>query len=82
MASSQNSLALNGGWESSEEESTVSGFQSLVNMVASLTNNDGDGRVIISRRQTTSSGHEGGFLKYVMLTGEKIFSEVFPNWQF
>ncbi|GFY97034.1 RAD3-like DNA-binding helicase protein [Actinidia rufa] len=61
--------------ESNDEGTSLSGFQALADMLISLTNNDGDGRIIISRRPTCS-GQEGGYLKYVMLTGEKIFSEV------
>ncbi|KAF9614380.1 hypothetical protein IFM89_018279 [Coptis chinensis] len=54
--------------------SVLSGFQALVGILHSLTNNDGDGRMIISRRINCSS--EEGYLKYVMLAGEKIFSEI------
>lgn len=61
---------------SNEEGSTLSAFRALVGMLSSLTNSDGDGRIIISRARLTSSGEQGGYLKYVMLTGEKIFSEV------
>ncbi|KAK9100999.1 hypothetical protein Scep_024429 [Stephania cephalantha] len=57
--------------------SLLSGFQTLSNILFSLTNNDGDGRMIVSRRKPTCSGQqEEGYLKYVMLAGEKIFSEV------
>ncbi|KAL6996479.1 RNA helicase [Sarracenia purpurea var. burkii] len=63
------------GDESSEEGSSLSGFQAFANMLLSLTNKDGDGRIIISRRPTCF-GQEGGYLKYVMLTGEKIFHEI------
>ncbi|KAK9130936.1 hypothetical protein Sjap_011423 [Stephania japonica] len=57
--------------------SLLSGFQTLSNILYSLTNNDGDGRMIVSRRKPTCSGQqEEGYLKYVMLAGEKIFSEV------
>lgn len=59
-----------------EEGSCVSAFQALANMLLSLTNNDGDGRIIISRFRLTSLKKQGGYLKYVMLSGEKIFSEV------
>lgn len=67
--------------ENYEKGSILSGFQSLVDLLISLTNNDGDGRIIISKARPISSGQQGqqgGYLKYVMLTGEKIFSEV---WQ-
>ncbi|KAA3479358.1 putative ATP-dependent DNA helicase DDX11 [Gossypium australe] len=61
--------------ESCAHGSILSGFQALANMLLSLTNNDGDGRIIISRKRPSSSG-QGAYLKYVMLTGEKIFSEI------
>ncbi|GKV27023.1 hypothetical protein SLEP1_g36231 [Rubroshorea leprosula] len=60
--------------ESCEDGSSLSGFQALVDMLLSLTNNDGDGRIIISRKRPACG--QGGYLKYVMLTGEKIFSEI------
>ncbi|KAF6164159.1 hypothetical protein GIB67_010129 [Kingdonia uniflora] len=57
--------------------SILSGFQALVNFLLSLTHKNGDGRVIISRRKFICSGqHEEGYLKYVMLAGEKIFLEI------
>lgn len=59
----------------SEEESAVSGFRALAGILSSLTNNDTDGRIIVSRPKQTCSGLEG-HIKYVMLNGEKIFSEV------
>ncbi|KAA8541799.1 hypothetical protein F0562_022951 [Nyssa sinensis] len=75
-ASLQKASTLGNSGEISEEGSTLSGFRALVNVLLSLTNNDGDGRIIISRTRPTCSGQQGGFLKYVMLTGEKIFSEI------
>ncbi|XP_028109836.1 ATP-dependent DNA helicase DDX11 [Camellia sinensis] len=69
-----NSSKLTDGDESNEG-SSLSGFQALVDMLFSLTNNHGDGKIIISTRPACS-GQEGGYLKYVMLTGEKIFSEI------
>lgn len=77
-SNSEKGSAVKDSGESFEEGSTLSSFRALADMLLSLTNNDGDGRIIISRRQRTSFGQQGGFLKYVMLTGEKIFSEV---WQ-
>ncbi|GMH15967.1 hypothetical protein Nepgr_017808 [Nepenthes gracilis] len=56
--------------------STLSGFQALVDMLLSLTNNNADGRIVISKTRSISSRQHEGFIKYVMLTGEKIFSEV------
>lgn len=58
------------------KENALSGFQALVDIFISLTNNDGDGRIIISRRRDMCSGKQEGYIKYVMLAGEKIFSEV------
>ncbi|KAK0595407.1 hypothetical protein LWI29_006303 [Acer saccharum] len=75
-ASLQKGSALKDNGESCEEASILSGFRALVDMLLSLTNNDGDGRIIISRPRPISFGQQGGFLKYVMLTGEKIFSEI------
>ncbi|KAK1575989.1 hypothetical protein Q3G72_009915 [Acer saccharum] len=75
-ASLQTGSALKDNGESCEEASILSGFRALVDMLLSLTNNDGDGRIIISRPRPISFGQQGGFLKYVMLTGEKIFSEI------
>ncbi|CAL2245522.1 unnamed protein product [Prunus armeniaca] len=72
VASFQKNLALNGG----EDGSTLSSFQALANLLLSLTNKDGDGRIIISRTSTTCSREEGRYIKYVMLTGDKIFSEI------
>lgn len=53
----------------------LTGFRALVDILHSLTNNDGDGRIIISKR-TSNISVEEGYLKYVMLAGENIFSEV------
>ncbi|KAK6914888.1 ATP-dependent helicase, C-terminal [Dillenia turbinata] len=61
--------------ESHEEGSSLSSFHVLVDFLISLTNKDGDGRIIISRRPQ-GLAQEGPYLKYVMLTGEKIFSEI------
>ncbi|KAL6285742.1 hypothetical protein ACE6H2_010132 [Prunus campanulata] len=72
VASFQKNVALNGG----EDGSTLSSFQALANLLLSLTNKDGDGRIIISRTSTTCSREEGRYIKYVMLTGDKIFSEI------
>lgn len=59
-----------------EEGSIQSAFQALADMLLSLINNDSDGRIIISRSRPTSFKKQGGYIKYVMLSGEKIFSEV------
>ncbi|KAL3840893.1 hypothetical protein ACJIZ3_025484 [Penstemon smallii] len=59
-----------------EEESAISGFRALADMLFSLTNKDCDGKIIISMPKQTCNGQERGYIKYVMLTGEKIFSQV------
>ncbi|KAM7255626.1 hypothetical protein ACFE04_008524 [Oxalis oulophora] len=76
VASLQKGSEFNDKGQISEEGSTLSGFRALADMLMALTNNDGDGRVIISRKRPTSSGQQEGYLKYVMLTGEKVFSEI------
>lgn len=72
LSSLQKASTPKGNAEYSDEGSTLSSFRALADMLKSLTNKDGDGRVIISR----SRGQQGGYLKYVMLTGKNIFSEV------
>ncbi|KAH1048040.1 hypothetical protein J1N35_038824 [Gossypium stocksii] len=75
MTTMQKVSAVKENGESFDHGTILSGFQALANMLLSLTNNDGDGRIIISRKRPSSSG-QGAYLKYVMLTGEKIFSEI------
>ncbi|KAK4428096.1 ATP-dependent DNA helicase DDX11 [Sesamum alatum] len=75
VAISQKVVAVGDDEVVSEEESAVSGFRALADILSSLTNNDTDGRIIVSRAKQTCSGLEG-HIKYVMLNGEKIFSEV------
>ncbi|KAL1551550.1 RNA helicase [Salvia divinorum] len=65
-----------GGDAEINEESAISGFRALADMLSSLINNNSDGKMIVSRPMQTCNGLEGGYVKYVMLTGEKIFSEV------
>ncbi|KAL6584667.1 hypothetical protein OROMI_003956 [Orobanche minor] len=60
----------------SEEESAISGFRALADVLSSLINKDSDGKIIVSKTTQTCNGLEGGYIKYVMLTGERIFSEV------
>ncbi|KAK6124986.1 hypothetical protein DH2020_041260 [Rehmannia glutinosa] len=60
----------------SEEESAISGFRALADILSSLINKDSDGKIIVSKPMQTCNGLERGYIKYVMLTGEKIFSEV------
>ncbi|XVE88898.1 hypothetical protein DITRI_Ditri19aG0105800 [Diplodiscus trichospermus] len=75
MTTLQKGSAVKENEDSCDSGSTLSGFQALADILLSLTNNDGDGRIIISRKRPTCSG-QGAYLKYVMLTGEKIFSEI------
>ncbi|XP_076952036.1 uncharacterized protein LOC143625638 [Bidens hawaiensis] len=56
--------------------SILSAFRALAGILISLTNQHSDGRIIISRKKPIESGQQGGYLKYVMLTGEKIFHEI------
>ncbi|KAJ0962912.1 hypothetical protein J5N97_028034 [Dioscorea zingiberensis] len=59
------------------EGSLITGFQALVDILVSLINNDSDGRIIISRQKPSCKGLVGeGYLKFVMLSGEKIFHEI------
>ncbi|PIA42699.1 hypothetical protein AQUCO_02000269v1 [Aquilegia coerulea] len=75
LIGAQKDSVLDDGGNNGARGSILSGFQALVGILDSLTNNDGDGRIIISKRTFNCSG-EQGFLKYVMLAGEKIFSEI------
>ncbi|CAI9281220.1 unnamed protein product [Lactuca saligna] len=58
------------------ESSILSSFRALAGLLLSLTNHDSDGRIILSRKKPKDSKQQGGYLKYVMLTGEKIFHEI------
>ncbi|EPS74466.1 hypothetical protein M569_00277, partial [Genlisea aurea] len=62
--------------EDSDDETAITGFRAFASILSSLTNNNSAGKVIISRPHETSNGLEEGYIKYVMLTGEKIFSEI------
>ncbi|KAL8098973.1 hypothetical protein AgCh_031615 [Apium graveolens] len=75
-ASSQKGSAVKGDGETVEQGSILSCFRAFVGMLMALTNNNGDGRIIVSRTRSACSGKQVGYLKYVMLTGEKIFSEI------
>uniref|UniRef100_A0A803NAD5 Helicase ATP-binding domain-containing protein n=1 Tax=Chenopodium quinoa TaxID=63459 RepID=A0A803NAD5_CHEQI len=61
---------------SKEGGSTLSGFRALLDMLLSLTNKNVDGRIIVSKLRSKGLSEQDGFIKYVMLTGEKIFSEI------
>lgn len=54
----------------------MSGFRALLDMLLSLTNKNVDGRIIVSQTRPKGLGEQDGYIKYVMLTGEKLFSEV------
>ncbi|KAK7294199.1 hypothetical protein RJT34_17085 [Clitoria ternatea] len=62
--------------EHGEEGSCLSAFQALADILLSLTNNDDVGRIIISRSKSTSLKKQSGYIKYVMLSGERIFSKI------
>ncbi|CAG7895106.1 unnamed protein product [Brassica rapa] len=59
-----------------EEMSKLSSFRAFSDMLVALTHNNGDGRIIVSKMNSSTSGQKGGYIKYVMLTGAKLFSEV------
>ncbi|KAF8117026.1 hypothetical protein N665_0012s0041 [Sinapis alba] len=56
-----------------EEMSKLTSFRAFSDMLVALTHNNGDGRIIVSK---STSGQQGGYIKYVMLTGAKLFAEV------
>ncbi|CAN6848367.1 unnamed protein product [Brassica oleracea] len=59
-----------------EEMSKLSSFRAFSDILVALTHNNGDGRIIVSKMNSSTSGQQGGYIKYVMLTGAKLFSEV------
>ncbi|KAG2301694.1 hypothetical protein Bca52824_030345 [Brassica carinata] len=59
-----------------EEMSKLTSFRAFSDMLVALTHNNGDGRIIVSKMSSSTSGQQGGYIKYVMLTGAKLFSEV------
>ncbi|CAJ2656141.1 unnamed protein product [Trifolium pratense] len=78
MATLEKVSALNVTGEHGEDGSCQSAFQALADMLLSLVNKDSDGRIIISRSSSTSfrKQGQGRYIKYVMLSAEKIFSEI------
>ncbi|KAK7255379.1 hypothetical protein RIF29_28788 [Crotalaria pallida] len=76
LATLEKMSAFDKSGENGEEGSCQSAFQALASILQSLTNSDSDGRIIISRSRPSSFRKHGGYLKYVMLSGEKIFSEI------
>ncbi|KAF7843340.1 ATP-dependent DNA helicase DDX11 [Senna tora] len=76
VTSLENISVINKFGEHYEEGSTQSAFQALADILLSLINNDSDGRIIISRSRSAISGKQKGYIKYVMLSGEKLFSEI------
>ncbi|CAO2813328.1 unnamed protein product [Amaranthus hypochondriacus] len=69
-------LSCSDAFKSKDGGSTLSGFRALLDVLSSLTNKNVDGRVIVSKMRSKVLSEQGGFIKYVMLTGEKIFSEI------
>ncbi|KAJ0238004.1 hypothetical protein HA466_0245130 [Hirschfeldia incana] len=59
-----------------EETSKLTSFRAFSDILVALTHNNGDGRIIVSKMSSSTSGKQGGYIKYVMLTGSKLFSEV------
>ncbi|XP_031744973.1 ATP-dependent DNA helicase DDX11 isoform X2 [Cucumis sativus] len=72
----RNDLGIKPSGECYEKESTLSSFRALADMLLSLINFDGDGKMIISKNRPTGLGERGGCIKFVKLRGDKIFSEV------
>ncbi|MQM20032.1 hypothetical protein Taro_053046 [Colocasia esculenta] len=65
------------GQSNIQEGTIVASFQALSDLLFSLTYNDDDGRIIVSRQGHLHPGQfEEGYLKFVMLSGDSIFSEV------
>lgn len=64
-----------GSQNNSEEGSILSGFQTLDNIIISLVHNDRDGRILLSRPRLSGQKEEG-YIKFMMLSGHTIFSEV------
>ncbi|PKA67188.1 DNA repair helicase UVH6 [Apostasia shenzhenica] len=57
--------------------SIVSSFQALADFFLSLVNKDNEGRIILSRQRLPNLREVGeGYLKYVMLSGKRIFTEI------
>ncbi|URE08400.1 HELICc2 [Musa troglodytarum] len=57
------------------EGSILSGFQALADIILSLVNNDRDGRILLSGLKLADQREEK-YIKFVMLSGERIFSEI------
>ncbi|TYK04029.1 ATP-dependent DNA helicase chl1 [Cucumis melo var. makuwa] len=72
----RNDLGIKPSGECYQKESTLSSFRALADMLLSLINFDGDGKMIISKNRPTCLGDHGGYIKFVKLRGDKIFSEV------
>ncbi|XP_020574920.1 ATP-dependent DNA helicase DDX11 [Phalaenopsis equestris] len=75
--SSQNGLGDADNQKISMEGSFVSSFQALADVLLQLTSKDSEGRIILSRQRLPNSKHIGeAYLKYVMLSGDRIFTEI------
>ncbi|CAN8233350.1 unnamed protein product [Cochlearia groenlandica] len=59
-----------------EEMSKLTSFRAFSDMLVALTHYNGDGRIIISKMTSSTFSQQEGYIKYVMLTGAKLFSEV------
>ena len=58
-----------------DEGSSIARFQALANFLRSLLNCNDDGRIIVAR-QKPGGQPEDAYIKFVMLSAEKTFSEV------
>ncbi|CAN6441709.1 unnamed protein product [Victoria cruziana] len=76
MASScENSTANDANKDSAD--SIQSSFQAIATFLVSLSSSDFEGRIIVSRQKLSCPEQQDeGFLKFIMLAGEKIFSEI------
>ncbi|KAF3793334.1 putative ATP-dependent RNA helicase DDX11-like protein 8 [Nymphaea thermarum] len=76
MASSSEDSAANDAYKDGAV-SIQSSFQAIATFLISLSSRDFEGRIIVSRQKLSCPEQQDeGFLKFVMLTGEKIFSEI------
>lgn len=71
LASIQNQFDL----QLHDEGSSIASFQALVDFLRSLLNSNDDGRIIVAKQKLGGQPDEA-YIKFVMLSAEKVFSEV------
>ncbi|KAK8936340.1 DNA repair helicase UVH6 [Platanthera zijinensis] len=77
LISSQISLGDVDNQRINTDGSIVSSFQALADVFLQLTNKDNEGRIVLSRQKLSNSRKiVEAHLKYVMLSGERIFTEI------